>query len=99
MALTKQSVLREWIMRVLLDELEVAARRGRVLDRIERLHRKELSKEDLEPVTSAPHDARWRVAASFERNKMKNEGLLERRNDGVWKLTPKGYGAAKRLRK
>lgn len=99
MALTKQSVLREWIMRVLLDEPEVAARRGRVLDRIERLHRKELSKEDLEPVASAPHDARWRVAASFERNKMKNEGLLERRNDGVWKLTPKGYGTAKRLRK
>ena len=86
MALTPQTRLREVIVQV----LEASGGRGtraNVLQRMAIVMNDEFTAEDLEPVRTRPHEVKWQNRASYERASMIREGLLERRDDGIWALT------------
>ena len=99
MALTHQSVLRVWMLDVLIDEPRASARRARVLEEMERRYRGRLTATDWEAPANEPKKINWRVRASFERHKMVKEGLLKPRNDGIWELTEIGVKTAQRSRR
>lgn len=46
----------------------------------------EFDEDDLRPPASRPNEPNWSNRASWERNAMVEDGLLERRSDGVWRL-------------
>lgn len=96
--LTGKTLLRSWILLSLL-ELGGEGSRGEVLDHIEARFGDLLSQGDLTPVTSRPHEVKWRNNASWEKANLIREGLVEaysKRND-PWKLTEAGRVLAEEL--
>ena len=71
--------------------------RSLVLSAIEQRFGEDFTSADLEMVTSRPWEEKWRNNASYERNRMKDEGLLVNRADGIWELTDAGAAEASLL--
>lgn len=94
MAQTKNPVLRDLIV-LALGRLGGAAARADVLAEMERLWGSNFDPADRELVLSREprHEEKWRNNASYERQHMVSDGLLEqsrRPSDGVWRLDRRG---------
>lgn len=94
--LTPQSDLRQFIL-IALRDLGGSAPRAVVLGTIEDRFGEGFTRGDWEEVRTRPGEEKWKNRASYERNKMKNDGLLVARADGTWQLTEKGRDEAARL--
>ncbi|QEO15596.1 hypothetical protein FLP10_15035 [Agromyces intestinalis] len=88
--LTSQTTLREWIIAVLSEMPDGAARRREVLAAIHIRYGHNLTADDLVSPQTRPHEPNWANRASFERATMVREGLLSPRSDGVWQLARQG---------
>ncbi|ERK70446.1 HNH endonuclease [Leifsonia aquatica] len=95
MSLTSQVRLRELILAFLV-QAGGGARRADVLAGVDSLNRSAWTSDDLRAPASRPFESNWRNRASFERQRMVDLGLLERRADGNWVLTSAGTSLAQR---
>lgn len=77
----------------ILESLIEMGRRGkmqRVLEEVKRKMRNKLTMADLEKLPSGT-SIRWKNAAQWERQKMKEEGLLKKDSPrGIWEITERG---------
>lgn len=92
MGLTPQETLREWIL-VSLMEVGGSASRAATLKRIEGKFGDLLTEADLESPASRPFEAKWENRASWERNRMVGEALLQSFDEhgSPWALTDIGW--------
>lgn len=95
MALTPQGDFREPIILV-LGAVGGAAPKPEVLADVERVMSGRLTAEDYEPVATRSEE-NWRNRASWERNAMKEDGLLRGDTPRVWTLTDAGLSEYRRL--
>jgi hypothetical protein len=78
---------------VAIGNLGGSAKRESVLVELEHLMKDVLLPADYAPVEQATHsgEAKWQNRASFERNRMKNDGLLKDNSPhSYWQLAPAG---------
>lgn len=87
--LTPQGTLRDGLL-VVLGRRGGALSRFEALNLLEQLIGDSLTNEDRQTVKSR-NEEKWRNRASFERAGMVREGLLTRRNDGIWELDTVGW--------
>lgn len=74
-----------------LNEMGGSGKVAQVLDRVRQKMETVLKTCDYEPLTSDPHNLRWRNAAQWARNTMVNEGLLKNNSPrGVWEISTNG---------
>jgi hypothetical protein len=93
MATTSNETLRHRILVVLSAYPAGARRRRDVLDDLDEAFHDTWTADDRS-LTPETRQVTWRVNASWERNAMREEGLLEEGADRPWVLTPAGVRAA-----
>ncbi len=89
MALTPHAVLRTR----LIDHLASVGGsqdRAEILEALASQYADLWTIEDQLPQNTRQFESKWRNRVSFERQRMVDEGLLEARSDGIWKLTAAG---------
>ncbi|MGB8347297.1 MAG: winged helix-turn-helix domain-containing protein [Ktedonobacteraceae bacterium] len=90
---TPESAFRQSILKALVEK-GGAGRMNDVLIRVEQLMKGTLKPEDYETLPSDPDMPRWRNTAQWERNSMKEDGLLKSNSrHGVWEITEAGRKA------
>lgn len=99
MVTTPRPVLRDRILKVLLQNQGRALTRKQVLDRLRSQHETAWTEEDVASPAGRPSESKWENNASFERADMVREGLLEAGGDGHWVLTSQGMRQAQQLTK
>jgi restriction endonuclease Mrr len=95
MALTPQKDFREPIL-LAIGQMGGSAPKPDVLRRVEELLTTPLTEDD-ERVLRSRDEATWRNRASWERNAMKDHGLLKADTPGLWTLTEQGWAEFRRL--
>ena len=92
---THRASLRSFILTTLRD-LGGSAEKHVVLANIEQTFGDKLTPADFEMRESRAEE-KWKSNASYERNRMKDDGLLVNRADGIWQLTDAGVVEASLL--
>ena len=92
---TPQTAFRDPILRA-LGEMSGSAPKPDVLTRVEELLISLLTDDDWQLLRSRD-EVRWKNRASWERNAMKEDGLLGSETPGYWTLTPAGWAEYRKL--
>jgi hypothetical protein len=95
MGLTPQKAFRDPILRA-LGEMSGSAPKPDVLTRVEELLISPLTDDDWQLLRSRD-EVRWRNRASWERQAMKEDGLLSPDTPGYWTRTQAGWAEYRKL--
>lgn len=87
---TPKEKYREPILRALV-EMGGTGTTGEVLDRVYALMKDQLNEHDLAPLRSNKRLPRWRSTATWGRNMLREQGLIESGSPrGVWEISEQG---------
>lgn len=78
------------VLKVLASLPGGAAPKSQVLQEFWRRYQHRISPEHLKPVPSKPNLPRWENMAAYERISLKNAGLLDMPDKGIWRITDAG---------
>jgi restriction system protein len=82
-----------------LDEMGGSGKVSEVLDRVGEIMKPVLKDVDYQPLASNPENPRWRNAAQWARNTMRQDGLIKDDSPhGTWEISDKGRAMLKRSR-
>jgi len=81
-----------------LEAMGGSGRAADVLERVGRIMKPVLREVDLQPLNSNPENPRWRNAAQWARNTLRQQGVIKGDSPhGLWELTDKGRAMARKL--